>query len=287
MDSVARCIEMGADDYLCKPFNPILLKARIGASLDKKRGRDREVELFQHLDENYRRLQQLETLRDDLTHMIIHDLRTPLTSVMAAMQTMDVVGEVNAAQREVMTIAVNGADSLLATINSLLDVEQLEAGAMKLDLTLLSLPEVIESVLAQVRALAEAKNVKLVQQLAADLSWLQADEGKLSRTLVNLLGNAIKFTPPGGSVTLEVGPSDQSVRFCVRDTGGGIPAEQLERIFEKFAQVESREGGRQIGSGLGLTFCKLAVEAHGGLIGVESTPGLGSAFSFSIPLTGG
>ena len=287
MDSVARCIEMGADDYLSKPFNPVLLRARVGASLEKKRGRDREMDLFDQLQKNFDRLQQLETMRDDLTHMIIHDLRTPLTSVTAAMQTLDVVGEVNDAQREVMTIAVNGADSLLATINSLLDVEQLESGAMKLDLTLLSLPEFIESAVLQVRPLAEEKNVTLLQQLEPELPWLQADEDKLGRTLVNLLGNAIKFTPSEGSVTLEVKEVGQSVRFCVRDTGEGIPAEHLDRIFEKFAQVESRQGGRQMSSGLGLTFCKLAVETHGGQIGVESTPGAGSEFSFSIPLTGG
>ena len=286
MESVARCIEMGAEDYLPKPFNSTLLKARIGACLEKKRGRDREVHLFQQLQQNYERLQELEGLRDDLTHMIIHDLRTPLTSVVAAIQTLDVVGEVNQAQREVMEIAVTGADTLLATINGLLDVEKLESGAMELDYTLLSLPELLASAIAQIAPLAEAKGLTLVQEIPPDLPWLQGDENKLQRVLVNLLGNAIKFTSSGGSVTLRVGQREESpaIEFCVRDTGEGIPSDAFERIFEKFGQVESREGGREMSTGLGLTFCKLAVEAHGGHIGVESTPGNGSTFCFTIPL---
>ncbi|MGI8924328.1 MAG: response regulator [Fimbriimonadales bacterium] len=286
MESVARCIEMGAEDYLPKPFNSTLLKARISACLEKKRGRDREVQLFQQLQQNYERLQELEGLRDDLTHMIIHDLRTPLTSILAAIQTLDVVGEVNQAQREVMEIAVTGADALLATINGLLDVEKLESGAMDLDYSLLSLPDLIASAIAQITPLAEVKGLTLVQEIAPDLPWLQADENKLQRVLVNLLGNAIKFTPSGGSVSLLVRQREeaQSVEFSVRDTGEGIPSDAFERIFEKFGQVESRQSGRTLSTGLGLAFCKLAVEAHGGHIQVESAPGLGSTFSFTIPL---
>lgn len=286
MESVARCIEVGADDYLPKPFNSTLLKARIGACLEKKRGRDREVQLFQHLQQNYERLQELEGLRDDLTNMIIHDLRTPLTSVLAAIQTLDVVGEVNVAQREIMDIATTGADSLLAMINSLLDVEKLESGAMELDYALLSLPELIAAAIAQIAPLAKVKGLTVEEEIAPDLPWLTADENKLQRVLVNLLGNAIKFTPSGGLVTLLVRQSEdaQSVEFCIRDTGEGIPEDAFERIFEKFGQVKSREGGRQMTTGLGLTFCKLAIEAHGGKIWVASTPGQGSTFSFTMPV---
>jgi signal transduction histidine kinase len=287
MESVAKCIEMGAEDYLPKPFNPTLLKARVGACLGKKRSRDREMQLFEEVQQNYKRLQELEALRDDLTNMIVHDLRTPLTAIMTAMQTLDVVGEVNSGQREVLTIAVDSADSLLWKINSLLDVEKLESGNMVLDLSLVSLPELIEAAVNQVLPLSKAKDLELIQEIAPDLPWLYADEGTLERILVNLIGNAIKFTSRGGKVTLQVhaGPEGKSVDFSVHDTGEGIPAEAHQRIFEKFGQVESRTGGRKMSTGLGLTFCKLAVEAHGGHIEVESVIGEGSTFSFSIPLT--
>jgi two-component system, sensor histidine kinase and response regulator len=285
LDSVVRCIEMGAEDYLPKPFNPTLLKARIGACLEKKRARDRELCLFEQLQQNYKRLQELEKLRDDLTHMIIHDLRTPLSSLIAGMQTLDVVGDLNEDQQEMMGIAIISGGTLLGMINDLLDVGKMESGSVQLDYAVLSAAELVAAAVSQIASLAESKQLMLVRQIDADLPPLRGDENKLRRTLVNLLGNAIKFTPSGGAVTVEARPSKegQSVQFSVRDTGEGIPPEAFGRIFEKFGQVESRQGGRTMSTGLGLTFCKLAVEAHGGHIRVESAPGQGSRFCFTIP----
>ncbi len=288
MDSVVRCIEMGAEDYLCKPFDPTLLKARIGACLEKKRGRDRETRLFEQLQQNYKQLQELEKLRDDLTHMIIHDLRTPLTSVIAGMQTLDMVGDLNQDQQEMMRIAVNGGETLLAMINDLLDVEKLESGSMQLDYAEVSVAELLSASVGQVTQLAANSRLTLAPpQVSADLPPLRCDEGKLRRTLVNLLGNAIKFTPSGGVVTAIARHSqgEPFVTFEVSDTGEGIPPEAFVRIFEKFGQVESRQGGRRMSTGLGLTFCKLTVEAHGGHIEVESATGQGSTFRFTIPLS--
>jgi two-component system, sensor histidine kinase and response regulator len=285
MDSVARCIEMGAEDYLPKPFNPVLLKARIGACLERKLAHDRELRLLDQVQDNYKCLQELETLRDDLTHMIIHDLRTPLTSVLAGIQTLDVVGDLNVAQREVLGIAVNGGVTLVGIINDLLDVEKLESGSMQLENSEVSVKRLVDSAVNLVVALADEKSLMLLWDTAAELPALHADERKLHRVLVNLLGNAIKFTPAGGTVTVKarLGDDQQSVVFSVTDTGEGIPAESFDRIFEKFGQVETREGGRTNSTGLGLTFCKHTVEAHGGSIRVESEPGRGSTFSFAIP----
>jgi len=150
----------------------------------------------------------------------------------------------------------------------------------------LSAAELVAAAASQVASLAESQQLVLVRQIAADLPPLRGDENKLCRTLVNLLGNALKFTPSGGAVTVAACPSKegQAVLFSVSDTGEGIPPEAFGRIFEKFGQVESRQGGRIMSTGLGLAFCKLAVEAHGGRIGVESAPGQGSTFSFTIPL---
>ncbi len=292
LDSVVRCIEMGAEDYLSKPFNPTLLKARIGACLEKKSARDRERRLFQQLQHNYKRLQELEKLRDDLKNMIVHDLRTPLSSVIAGMQTLEGIGGLDELQREMVAIAIHGGETLLGMINDLLEVEKLESGSMQLDATVLDAAELIASATRQVASLCESNNLTLVTQVAGDLPAFLGDENKLRRTLVNLLGNAIKFTPPGGTLTVEVRLGEntlvengQSVVFSVNDTGEGIPAEAFGRIFEKFGQVASRQGGRMMSTGLGLTFCKLAVEAHGGHISVESIIGAGSTFSFSIPVS--
>ncbi len=286
LDSVVRCIEMGAEDYLTKPFDATLLKARTSACLEKKRGQDRERHLYEQLQQGYKRLEELETLRDDLTHMIIHDLRTPLTSMIAGMQTLEVVGDLNEDQREMMGIALIGGETLLGMINDLLDVEKLESGAMRLEYAMVSAADLVASAIDQVSSLAQSSKLMFVRQIEADLPLLLADESKLRRTLVNLLGNAMKFTPPGGTVTLEARLSEEgrSIAFSVTDTGEGIPTEAFGRIFEKFGQVESRQGGRTMSTGLGLTFCKLAVESHGGHIKVESVPGQGSTFLFTIPL---
>jgi len=288
VDSVVRCIEMGAEDYLPKPFNPTLLKARIGACLEKKHVRDLAHRFTSELQENYKRLQELEKQRDDLTHMIVHDLRTPLTSVIAGMQMIEVVGDLDETQRELVGIAIGGGETLLGMINDLLDVEKLESGSMQLDYAMLDAAELVAAAASQVASLAGSKNLTLVRQIVPDLPPFPGDESKLRRVLVNLLGNAIKFTPAGGTLTAtaKIGEDEGSLVFSVSDTGEGIPPEAFGRIFEKFGQVESRQGGRMMSTGLGLTFCKLAVEAHGGHIGVESVPGEGSTFSFTIPLGG-
>jgi len=165
-------------------------------------------------------------------------------------------------------------------VNDLLDVEKMESGSAQLQRVELSAAALVAGALEQVSALAEEARTALITDIASGLPHFAGDENKLSRTLVNLLANAIKFTR-GGTVTIAVSQSDEeNIRFAISDTGEGIPAAAFERIFEKFGQLDSRRGG----SGLGLAFCKLAVEAHGGRIKVESTPGIGSTFSFSIPM---
>lgn len=286
LESVVRCLEIGAEDYIIRPFNPTLLNARIVSCLDKKIARDREIHLFEQLQQNYKRLQELEKLRDDLTHMIIHDLRTPLTSIMMGMQTLEIVGEMSEDQREIMNIALSGGETLLGMINDLLDIVKMESGSLKLDYAALDIPKLVTSSVDQVASLFKEKKVILDQHIDVDSVIAHGDENKLRRTLVNLLGNAIKFTPSGGTVTIgvQLDETKQFLRFSVSDTGEGIPAEWQTRIFEKFGQVESRMHGHKASTGLGLTFCKLAVEAHGGNIGVESELGKGSTFYFTIPL---
>ena len=283
MDSVVRCIEMGAADYLPKPFNPTLLRARVGASLREKRARDRELRYTAELAESYRKLQELERLRDDLTYMIVHDLRTPLTSLLSGLQTIPLVGDLNEIQTEMVEIAVDGGRTLLGMINDLLDVEKMEQESVPLEMTPLTAGGLIERAAAQVVLLAQSSGLTLAREAPLDLPPFPGDEDKLRRTIINLLGNAIKFTPVGGTITAAAELGEGVVLFSIRDTGEGIPPEAFERIFEKFGQVENRKAGRKMSTGLGLTFCKLAVEAHGGRIWVESLPGQGSAFFFTIP----
>ena len=287
MDSVVRCIEMGAEDYLTQPFNPTLLKARIGATLGKKQARDRETHLFEQLDKNYQRLRELEGIRDDLTQMIIHDLRSPLNTIFLGITELEEIGELSDVQREMVGIALGGGQTMLAIINDLLDISKMESGSLELERQETAAGDLIGAAVNQCTNLANAQKLTLAVDLEPDLPCWLADEDKLLRTLVNLLSNAFKFTPSGGTVTVaaRLDHEGPSLRFSVSDTGEGIPAESFGRIFEKFGQVESRQGGRKMSTGLGLAFCKLTVEAHGGRIWVESVPGQGSTFSFTIPLS--
>ena len=242
--------------------------------------------LYSELRTNYERLQTLERLRDDLTYMIVHDLRTPLTSFITGLPLMAEVGDLNDLQRQLLRRVVRGGDTLMSMINNLLDIARMESGSLQLDYTDVTTAEVVAWSLEQVTMLAEDKQLRVEQQVAADLPVFQADVDLLGRVLVNLLGNAIRFSPTAGVVTVTAQRATDAnfIQFAVSDTGPGIRRDQFERIFEKFGQVEAAHIGRKASTGLGLTFCKLAVEAHGGRIWVDSEEGCGSTFAFVVPL---
>ena len=284
LESVVRCIEAGAEDYLHKPVNQVLLAARVRTCLEKKRLRDQEARLHEELRANYERLKQLEQLRDSLTQMVVHDLRAPLTSLLTGLYTLETLGELNLEQQEFYDYAVTGGESLLGMINDLLDISKMEDGSLRL-LRSNPVPEVlIERAAQQVRHLVREQNLTLHLDLPARLPLISADEEMLRRVLVNLLANAVKFTRPGGRVTVSARETEGWLEIAVADTGEGIPREAFGLIFEKFGQVDSRRAGRRNSTGLGLAFCKLAVEAHGGHIGVESELGAGSTFTVQLPI---
>jgi signal transduction histidine kinase len=201
------------------------------------------------------------------------------------MLTSDLAPQLNGIQKELLTMCTRSAHRLLGLVNDLLDVSKMESGEMNLHLTGTKPADLINDAAEQLASLAHESGIDLVREIGPGLPTLQADADLLIRVLVNLLGNALKFTPGGGTITASVRSEEgeRAVTFAIQDTGEGIPQEAFERIFEKFGQVEGRQAGRKMSTGLGLTFCKMAVEAHGGRIWIESTLGRGSTFSFTIP----
>ncbi|MGD1996587.1 MAG: ATP-binding protein, partial [Anaerolineae bacterium] len=228
---------------------------------------------------------ELEQARDDLTHMIIHDLRNPLSSIMssldlihAAMTDKSITIPVN----ELFRIAQRSGDRLYLLIDSILDLARLEDGGAGLTRRRLDVRSLVIEAVQQARPTTTARQLHMECRIPTELPPLWADRDLLARVLQNLLDNAIKFTPSRGEIVVRVDqPDAESLLFVISDTGLGIPPDQQEHIFDRFARVRREEGE---GAGLGLALCKLAVEAHGGRIWVESEPDQGSTFKFILPL---
>ncbi len=289
MENIRTAMNRGAFDFLTKPIDfedveTTLVKTLAYVEQLKESRRAEEYRVGKEAaEDNLAKLQALEALRDSLVHMIVHDLRTPLTSVIAGIQTLPYLGDLSEFQQETLNIALNGGETLLGLINDLLSISKMESGALQISFGEVQATEIVQRALQQVHFLAEGREVELRHQLGDSLPTLHGDNEMLCRILVNLLGNAIKFTRAGGTVHLHAqSDPDGGLLFSVRDTGMGIPPEAFERIFDKFGQVEGRTGTRT-STGLGLTFCKMAVEAHQGRIWVESEIGQGSTFSFVLP----
>lgn len=227
---------------------------------------------------------ELEALRENLTHMIVHDLRSPVGTISNSLQLLSRLlenAESDQAQ-QLVNIASRATQRLLNLVDSLLDISRLEAGHKLTDLQPVSIRVLVQLAVDQLSLYAERKRMRLNVQYAGDLPIVLADSGMLERVLVNLIGNAIKFTPADGEVSVSVEAVEDFLHVRVRDNGPGIPPEFRQQVFDKFARARKREG--MAGFGLGLAFCRLAVEAHGGRIWVESAAEQGSTFVFTLPL---
>jgi len=236
-----------------------------------------------------RQLEDLDRQKEMLTQALIHDLRQPLTALLGGLDTAAGDSDLPEVTREMLEIARQGGADLLAMVNDLLDTSRLEAGHSVLRIAPTTARAVIGRGVEDLIPLAREKDIKVTLEVPEDLPTFEADAERLRRVVMNLVGNSIKFTPSQGAITVKA-HSDAALQrlvVSVSDTGEGIPPEFRDRVFDKFFMVENRSHSGRRSSGLGLTFCKMVVEAHGGEIGVESMPGEGSTFTFSIPLKWG
>lgn len=233
-------------------------------------------------------LSALETTKRDLTHMIVHDLKSPLSATLGSIDYVLMLAKdtLPPDQKKLLTLGAKSGKDLLRLIQNLLDVAKMEEGKLQLRRDTFSVLELAGQCLDDLEAQILRENKVISVEVAKDLPKVWADRDLVHRVLANLLTNALKHTPPRTEISIHVGTDADrhNVVISVRDNGEGIPKAFLSRIFEKFSQAEVKRQAHRVGSGLGLTFCKLAVEAHGGRVWVESEPGLGSEFFFSLPL---
>jgi signal transduction histidine kinase len=238
------------------------------------------------LESEKRQLIELQRLRQETSDLIVHDLRNPLQNIMGTLQLMPVVLPENIWQenKELLEIAMYGCERMQLLINTLLDVARMENGELRLELNAVSVPGLIDGLIRRMTSFTRG-DIRLKMSFPASLPSVMADQNILERVLTNLIDNAIKHTPLGGLITIAAEVQNDEMLVSVTDVGPGIPLDERERIFERFAQTTG-EKGRRRGFGLGLTFCRLAVSAHGGRIWVESgDEGKGSRFVFTLPLS--
>ncbi|HEY9072016.1 MAG TPA: response regulator [Candidatus Ozemobacteraceae bacterium] len=274
--------QMGAVDFISKPFHIEEVLSRVRTHL-KIRGlqlalatRNREVETA------YGQLKQLEKARDDLIHMLVHDLRAPLQGILGFLSLLKQdAPKLDPKHLEYIQHCLSGSERLLGMINDLLDLNRLESGKMPIH------PHPVSPLDLLQQALNSLQGRTLNHTLRIDTSGapmeIAVDPVLIRRVLENLVGNAVKFSPRDSTIGITIRSTPSETQFEVSDEGIGIPAEFQASIFDKFAQLQHPIEGYSGSTGLGLAICRLIVEAHGGRIGVQSTPDHGSTFHFTIP----
>ena len=283
----AYALEGGAEGIVDKPVRAHTLLAYARSLLRTKQLYDQVEAQKQTLAQTNEDLRRLQQAQENLINMIVHDLRTPLTSILGALQlVLDSNYEEKMAQ-EMVPMAKNAGEAMMGLVNDLLDVAKLETGQMSLALTAVPLGATFGQVREATLGSALEKGLELTFEKPAPEIYALGDADFVRRMLINLVGNSLKFTLQGSvRVAAEADAAAGQVVLRVRDTGIGIPPEARERIFDKFGQVEGSRGQRR-GTGLGLTFVKMAAETMGGSVTVDSEEGKGSTFTVRLPLATG
>jgi signal transduction histidine kinase len=217
-----------------------------------------------------------------------HELRTPLNAIIGFSEVLrdGMFGPVNGKQAEYLDDILSSGNHLLALINDVLDLSKIEAGKVELEVQPFSVRAALERGVVMVRERAMEDGVDVALAADSDVDVVEGDERRIKQVIFNLLSNAVKFTPPGGEVDVSAARVNGEVRISVADTGPGVAVEDQERIFEEFQQTEAGLEQRE-GTGLGLALSKRFVELHGGRIWLESEPGRGSTFVFTLPVRSG
>jgi signal transduction histidine kinase len=233
----------------------------------------------------YRKAQSAIEARDDVLAVVSHDLGNPLSAIRIG--TTLLLSGLSEEERQTggwkhIVGIRNSAEQMERLIRDLLEVKRIEAGQLSVERDKVPVRPLVDEAIELLSGIAEAKSVMLSAKVPDGLPALYADRERILQTFSNLVGNAVKFTPEGGSVTIEAAADGEMVAFVVADTGSGISPDDLEHVFDRYWQAKSRRRGRQ-GIGLGLVIVKGIVEAHHGKVWVESTLGAGSRFAFSLP----
>ncbi len=294
IDSALEAMKRGASDYLSKPINLDEMMVRLRKVLEERQRFISLKDYAAELERANQELRKIDEMKSEFVSVASHELRTPLAAIKNSVQLMlqGKTGEINENQAKFLSMADRNINRLTSILNSLLDLSRIESGKIGMKFEELDLRSSIEFILSSLKPQADGKSIRLKMEIPEELPSVYGDREKVEQILTNLLGNALKFTSEGGEISVSAKPFENEgnmdmVAISVRDSGMGIPEDQLDRIFEKFHQVEDSLRRSITGTGLGLAITKGLVEAHHGKVWVESEVGKGSTFTFTLPMSKG
>ncbi len=287
VEDEVRALEAGADDFLSKPINNLELVARLRSLIRIKDLHDLLQGSKEVVESKNRELMELHGLRDTLTQMIVHDLKNPLTGIMGCTELLLMMPEnLTDKQKSIIGKMEESASTILKMITEMLDISRMEENKLVLRRQPFHISELIQAAVNELSVMMMKSGVTSRTMITENVPNIQADKDLISRVVANLVHNAIKHSHRDGLIEIVSSylPESNALEVSIRDQGEGIAPEYTDKIFEKFAQADLKKLGLKTDRGLGLTFCKLAIEAHGGRIWVESEMGRGSEFKFHLPV---
>lgn len=291
-DIAVQAMQAGASDYITKHALSVNCLRRAASTALAQSELERRLRMQrEHLEQTNQELTRRNKEIRGFHHMLSHELRSPAGAALTAAELLldGSLGVLNAEQREFVTIIEGSCQQILVQIKDLLDISRLETGKLTLRSRPTDLAQLARRAVMVLTPIAQSQAVTVTCQAGADLPELAVDQDRIGQVLNNLLNNALKFTPPEGTIRVSVDrdPADENwLRVAVQDTGRGIPPEHLPRLFERLYQVSRDDSQEKGGLGLGLSLCRDLIGLHGGRIGVDSEPEQGSTFWFLLPMNG-
>ncbi|MDD5136856.1 MAG: hybrid sensor histidine kinase/response regulator [Candidatus Omnitrophica bacterium] len=281
IDSSIDAINKDAYSYITKPVNMDQVLQVIGKALEKQRLAMENKRLLKELKEANEKLREMDARKSDFVANVSHEFKNPLAVIKQSLTIVleGMAGEINPKQKEILEAGQRNIERLIRLVMDLLDLSKIESGKIEMKRDKIDITSLVDQLLKDYENEISRKNLVLNKDIQPDMGMVWADKDKLTEVIINLLNNAIKYTNKG-SVTVKLSGTEDEIRFEVADTGPGIKKEYLEKIFDKFERILAE---RQEGTGLGLSIAKDIVRLHKGNIWVESEPGKGSKFIFTLP----